>query len=343
MELFESQKQLDEGNRKITRRVFVGVIVGGVAAAIGKRFYDDLDKPPSGIKTDFISQIGEFYTIYFNEYPTNLTTDGWSMRFAGPEGKSFSLDYNGLKALPNKLIYKTFECIENGVGENIINNAEWRVTPLQPLLDRILPTEFSSLNVIFRAYDGYYTGLPIADVYTEESYLAYEMNGQPLPLQHGRPARVLLPGKYGYKQPKWLKEIEVTAGPLVGYWESKGWAVSGEVKLMSRIDTVGYDPKPAGDTPGDALITGIAYGGRFAVSKVEVSLDNGSSWQPAEVTSPTGPNHWSLWKYVWPNAPRGRHKILVRMTDANGKLQPEARKGYYPAGSSGWHRVVVKL
>ncbi len=337
MNLFESQKTLDEGNRRITRRVFIGFIGAGVIGGIGKYFYDGLDKPPGGFKSSFVTPTDNFYSVAFNGYP-DIPAESWRLTFRGPENRAFTIDLATLKTLPNSLIFKTFECIENPVGGEAIGNAQWRVTPLSPLLEKVLPTDRTGLNAFFSAYDGYRTSLPLGDVLDRESYLAYEMNGAPLRVKYGFPARLLLPGKYGYKQPKWIAEIRVANEPLSGYWEEKGWSKSGEVKAMSRIDTAARE-----GAPGDAIVTGVAYAGREAVGTVEISLDRGTTWLPAELSSEAGPNHWTLWRYVWRNAPTGRHKLIVRVTDAKGHLQIEKKARDYPAGTSGWHRVDVVL
>ncbi|MBX7224253.1 MAG: molybdopterin-dependent oxidoreductase [Blastocatellia bacterium] len=338
MPLFDSNKELEAGNRRMTRRVFVGFIGAGIVGLVGRHYYKQIDKAPSGIKSPFLTQIGDFYSINFSEKLPALKAEEWRLTLSGPEGKSLVLTLDELKKLPAKTIYKTFECIENEVGGDAIGNAEWRVTPLLPLLEKIAPADVAALRVVFRAHDDYYTSSRATDVFDQESYLAYEMNGQPLPRLHGFPVRVFLPGKYGYKQPKWIKEIQVTAENVVGYWEAKGWSDAGEVKPMSRIDTAAFETSAV-----DAVITGVAYAGRHAVGTVELSLDRGATWQTAEIASPTGKNHWSVWRYVWRDAPKGHHKLIVRLRDAAGNLQTETRTGHYPAGASGWHRVDVVL
>ena len=186
----------------------------------------------------------------------------------------------------------------------------------------------------FEALDDFYSSVSATRAFDVQAFLAYEMNGEPLPPGHGFPARVLLPDVYGMKQPRWLSRIvleETTA--TTSFWERRGWAGEVPVKTMSRIDRGTIAP----DVPNE--LSGVAYAGARGIRAVEVSLDGGTSWQPGELVTGTAANAWSLWRYTWPNPKPGRYKVLVRATDGRGEVQTAIEQGAYPDGASGYHSL----
>ncbi|HSR53249.1 MAG TPA: molybdopterin-dependent oxidoreductase [Acidobacteriota bacterium] len=241
--------------------------------------------------------------------------------------------------------------------------------------------DMDHLRVVFRARDGFFSSVPLEVGLDPEAYLAYEMNGRRLPREHGFPARVLLPGKYGMKQPKWLERIEITSRNVGGYWENQGWSDSCDVRMMSRIDRVDRlgreDERPsrpgdrghgehffsqqqdaipqetttaetsaaAGDTRGSGIwvVEGIAYCGGQAVGAVEISCDGQDTWHEAELTSSRRPNAWTTWRWLWKPSARGSYTLAVRTRDASGKRQPESYTGSFPSGSTGIHKVSVEV
>jgi Oxidoreductase molybdopterin binding domain/Mo-co oxidoreductase dimerisation domain len=167
------------------------------------------------------------------------------------------------------------------------------------------------------------------------------MNGQPLPRLHGFPLRVLIPGKYGMKMPKWLTRIEMVDHEYLGYWELRGWSNSAERQLQSVID---YPYNHAQVSGTNYVITGWAIANEAGVRKVEISTDGGKSWHDANLFSNPIPSQvWAFWKYVWVNPPKGKHTIEVRATDGNGKLQTSRSFGDWPSGASGYDEITVEV
>ncbi|HYE72589.1 MAG TPA: molybdopterin-dependent oxidoreductase, partial [Blastocatellia bacterium] len=173
---------------------------------------------------------------------------------------------------------------------------------------------------------------------SDQAFISYEMNREVLPKSHGFPARVLLPGKYGMKQPRWLSEIEVTDSWTRGYWENRGWSYDMNVKMTARIDAAIQKAKQPNS---EWLVTGIAYCGAESVGQVEVSFDEGKSWQQAKLTSEIHPNAWVTWAIDWQPTTTGEQIIAARVIDKTGARQIEDDSGNFPSGATGLHRVIV--
>jgi DMSO/TMAO reductase YedYZ molybdopterin-dependent catalytic subunit len=173
-----------------------------------------------------------------------------------------------------------------------------------------------------------------------DAIIAVAMNGEPLPIEHGFPARLVVPGLYGYvSATKWLTEIELTTfAEFDHYWLRRGWAQKAPIKLMSRIDTPkGLQTVPAGMT----AIAGVAWAQTIGIGAVEVNIDD-AGWQPAELADAPSKDTWRQWVYRW-DAPAGRHSIVVRATDAAGAIQTDERAEPIPDGASGLHQIVVNV
>lgn len=336
--LFESRRQLEFNRKRFNRRRFLGLALASTGAYAGYRWLRDRPQPIAQREVHYVTPEDEFYSVsIYPGYRPCLEIEQWRLQFQGPQDRGFSLSYPELLRLDSRRVYKTFICIENGVGGEAIGNAEWTAAPLAPLLQELLPQNRQGLRVVFRALDGFYTSVPLATALDERAFIAFEMNDRPLPREHGYPARVLLPGKYGMKQAKWLESIEVTSEWVRGYWENQGWSYDCDIRMTSRIDSC----LPAGDE--NYRLAGIALCGAQAVGQVEVSLDGGSSWQAVRLTSPALPDAWSSWEFLFRPRRRGEQLISTRVQDAAGRRQEESYSGNFPSGSTGLHRVLVQL
>jgi hypothetical protein len=184
-------------------------------------------------------------------------------------------------------------------------------------------------------------GTPIAALFDgREPLLCVGMNGEPLPLEHGFPVRMLTPGLYGYVGAcKWLRELELTTFDTVdAYWIERGWSPRGPVKTASRIDT----PAPfANLSSGTAPVAGVAWAQGRGIAAVEVQVDDGP-WQRAALLPVPSVDTWVQWRYDWPATP-GSHALRVRATDGTGAVQPEERVTPFPDGATGWHTVTVTV
>jgi hypothetical protein len=165
------------------------------------------------------------------------------------------------------------------------------------------------------------------------------MNGAPLTDKHGFPARLIVPGKYGIKNGKWLREIELVNG-FRGYWQQRGWTNVGNIKTMSAIER----PRDRAVLEGDVHeIGGVAFAGPRGISRVEISTDGGDSWRDADELLQPGPLSWTIWRVFWEPPSSGAYRLVVRATDGEGSIQTEEKADPVPDGASGYHRIVVGI
>jgi DMSO/TMAO reductase YedYZ molybdopterin-dependent catalytic subunit len=231
-------------------------------------------------------------------------------------------------------------CISNEIGGDLISNAVWKGVPLKAILEKA-GIRTGASRLIIRARDGYSDSFPLSAALRDGTILAYEMNGKPLERQHGFPARVLVMGLYGIKNVKWLSELEVVDYDHKGYWPARGWSHTAIYKTFSRIDV------PA---PGAVLkrgerswIAGVAFAGDRGIRGVEVSVDGGTTWQPAQLKSGMGDHTWLRWAFEWIPAVPGTATLTVRAIDGTGAVQPVGPKPPLPDGVEGLHALSVKV
>ncbi len=333
------------------RRTFLAIAAaGGVGVLLPYTFYRYLikglqagrigvkdyltDGPQAALRA--ITPIGDFYLMSSHGEPA-VDAAKWRLVIDGLVEQPLRFTYDEIRQLPPYETPLTLECISNPIGGRYIGNARWRGTLLWPLLNRARPKANAVYAVLYAA-EGYTTGLPIARVLRDGNFLAYEMNGAPLPRIHGFPLRIFLPGKYGMKMPKWLTRIEFVDREYLGYWQQQGWSNDAERQLRAVVD----DPRDEARISGESfVITGYALADASGVSRVEVSTDDGRTWQPAQIFSNPSPLVWAFWKFVWVNPPKGKHTLRVRATDGNGRLQTAERRGEWPAGATGYHSIDV--
>jgi len=254
-----------------------------------------------------ITPTADFYVTTAGATPYVDETK-WSLGIDGLVERPLKFSYDEVRTLPLFDTTLTLECISNPLGGKFIGNATWRGTLLKPLIEQARPLS-EAAYVVFYATDGFSSGHPIERVLRDDNFLAWEMNGEPLNREHGFPLRVLLPGKFGMKQPKWLTRIEFVDREYLGYWESQGWSNSAEKQLKALVD----DPSDGARLQGESfVVTGYAVAGLDGVKKVEISSD-GATWQEAQIFSNPKPSQvWAFWKYVWVKPPRGQHTIRAR-------------------------------
>lgn len=331
----------------LSRRGFIQVMAAGAAMAAlancSKEHQALGFRPERQRQTTFITLNEEFYLVAVDPSyrpPLNPTTvqDNWRLELVGLDGNTHHAAYAELDEQASRVIPYTFECIGNPIGGRLIGNANWHVVPLKEYLKRAgLSTEVKS--VMFEGLDDFYSSVSIERASDDYAFIALKMNGAPLPAGHGFPARVILPDLYGMKQPRWLRRITLLADTdTTSYWERRGWAGEIPIKTFSRLD-----PMPglaAGET---GRLTGTAFAGARGIREVEVSLDDGQTWQACRLETPSQPHVWSLWSYQWEKPPSGRHTIQVRATDNTGRLQTAERTRSYPDGASGYHSEAIDI
>jgi DMSO/TMAO reductase YedYZ molybdopterin-dependent catalytic subunit len=288
--------------------------------------------------TPFITSNADFYRIDTALVAPQVPTESYRLKVVGMVDRELELAYEDLIARPMIERDITLTCVSNEVGGHYVGTARWLGTRLDELL-REAGVRAGADQVVGRSVDGFECGFPVeAAMDGRDAMIAVGMNGEPLPIEHGFPARLLVPGLYGFvSATKWLTEIELTTfAEFDHYWLRRGWAQKAPIKLMSRIDTPrGLVKVSAGVVP----VAGVAWEQTVGIQGVEVRIDDGS-WQPAELADAPSNDTWRQWLYRW-NATPGRHSITVRATDNNGAIQTPERAEPIPDGAAGHHQIVV--
>jgi sulfite oxidase len=275
----------------------------------------------------------DFYNVQKGT-PVRVDAGLWRLRVDGLVDRPVSLTLDQIRSRPAVERLLTLECVDNRIGGYYIGNAMWKGVELAPLLAEagVRP---EPRNVALYGADGLTTGHPLEAL--RSAFLAYEMNGQPLPVNHGFPVRILIPGKYGYKQPKWLTRIELVDRHYLGYWERKGWSDVGERGIHARFDS----PDELKQLRGSSFVlAGYALGGASGVKAVEIST--GEGWAPAELFSNPSAAAWAFWKYVWKPAP-GRYELRVRGIGGDGAVQGPDPSDPFPSGATGQQVLHVSV
>jgi DMSO/TMAO reductase YedYZ molybdopterin-dependent catalytic subunit len=303
--------------------------------------------PPAGAElavtgiTPLIVANRDFYRIDTSLLTPRLDASTWQLSVDGMVDQPFTIGYAELLAMTLVEQYVTIACVSNEVGGNLVGNALWRGVRLADLLDRAGVKEGAS-QVVGRSFDGWTAGFPTTwlDVPGREALVAVAMNGDVLPPEHGFPARLIVPGLYGYvSATKWLTNIQLTTlEAFNGYWVPLGWAKEAPILTQSRIDV------PRGGSSlgsGTQPVAGVAWAPDRGVAGVEVQVDD-QAWAPAEISTPISDATWVQWLYRWEAAP-GRHTLRVRATDGDGVVQTDQVTRPAPDGARGWHTIQVNI
>ncbi|MBA3235164.1 MAG: molybdopterin-dependent oxidoreductase [Chloroflexi bacterium] len=297
----------------------------------------DLSTSIEGL-TPIVMPNDRFYRIDTALLTPSVDTSKWSLRIHGLVDRETTLSWDQLIQLPMFEQYVTIACVSNEVGGRLVGNAKWTGVRLREVLE-IAGVQASATQLVGRSVDGWTAGMPTAWIMdpAREPMIAVMMNDEPLPPIHGYPARLIVPGIYGYvSATKWLSELELTTlEAFNGYWVPLGWAKEAPVLTQSRIDT------PRGTTSsGQVAIAGIAWAPDRGVSRVEVAIDG--LWRDARLSTPISDSTWVQWVTDWAADP-GRHVISVRATDGNGQVQTEQSSPPAPDGARGWHTISVQV
>jgi DMSO/TMAO reductase YedYZ molybdopterin-dependent catalytic subunit len=323
----------------------LAVLSGGLVnllyrrATVGPNGYDGL--LVRGPRTDPITPNDRFYVVTKNLIDPAIDRDVWRLEVSGLVEHPRTLAFAELTSMPSRSQVQTLECISNGVGGGLMSNASWRGVPLATLLHSARPRPDGRF-VLMHASDGYIHVVSLARAMAPSTLVAYEMNGRPLPHRHGFPARVLVPGTYGEVNVKWVDRIQVLDRPVEGYYERQGWR-PWFVNTTSRFDhpANGQALSLSGGSP--IQLNGVAYAGDRGISRVEVSADEGATWQEAGIDYAPGKLAWALWSALWSPPAPGTYTLKVRATDGTGAVQTEETRGRAPSGAAGRHQVRVMV
>ncbi|CAN5210308.1 sulfite oxidase [soil metagenome] len=281
-----------------------------------------------------------FYRIDTALTVPRVDLETWRLQVTGMVETPFELSYDDLLALPQVESDITLACVSNQVGDDLVGNARWRGVRLAELLERA-GVQPGASQIVGRSVDGWTGGFPTEVALDgREPLVAVAMNGEALPLDHGFPARLVVPGLFGYvSATKWLSEIELTTlDAFDGYWVPRGWSKQGPVNTQSRIDVPRFAARvPAGRQP----IAGVAWAPTRGIARVEVSIDDGA-WHEARLSEALNDDTWRQWVYDWGATP-GRHEIRTRATDGAGETQTAEEVAPRPGGATGYHTIAVTV
>ncbi|MEY3054481.1 MAG: hypothetical protein RL550_1004 [Actinomycetota bacterium] len=287
----------------------------------------------------FVTPISDFYRIDTALSFPNVDLDRWRLRISGLVDQPVELSYQDLLARPQVERTITLCCVSNEIGGPLIGNAVWQGVLLSELLSEAGVADEAE-QVFSTSLDGWTCGFPVENALDgRDCLVALGMNGEALPLVHGFPARLVVPGLYGYvSATKWLSTIELTTWDRRGYWIPRGWSRLGPVKTQSRIDV----PR-RGQTlsSGEFVIAGTAWAQHTGIATVEVRVDD-EPWREATLADDVSDDTWRQWKILW-NATPGEHRLTVRATDKSGYTQTDRVAPVAPDGATGWHYRRIKV
>ncbi|KTG09267.1 hypothetical protein AUR64_15890 [Haloprofundus marisrubri] len=325
-----------------------------------------------------LTETEAFYTVDISAADPAVAAEDWSLRLTGAGVRSRRLTMGQLESLPAEHRFVTLRCVGDPLNGEKIDTALWTGVPMETVLEDLAPPEACCVRV--RAADDYYQVFPLSAL--ERGFLAYRMNGRPLPTGHGHPVRLLVPGHWGEINVKWLDEIEFLTRDAEGYWEKRGWNGTGPVNTVAKLHSV----ETVDD--GRVRVGGHAYAGTRGIERVEVSTDGGETWEEASLSTPlpasvaaevqaggaasnsTGnrtnsagnrsnatesddPSQSSgfgfsgsaedAWRmWRYEYEATDQHEVVVRAVDGTGTVQPETEASAYPSGASGWVRERVR-
>jgi DMSO/TMAO reductase YedYZ molybdopterin-dependent catalytic subunit len=272
----------------------------------------------------------------------------WRLVVDGEVQRPFELDYTALRRLPTVEITKSLECISNLVDEcqlasfgcDLISTARWRGVRISDILNLVGGVKPGASFVATISADEYTTALPLSVAMDPNSLLVFEMNGQVLPREHGYPARILVPGRYGMKNAKWVVALRPMTREFVDWYGQRNWSREAIVKTMTRIDVPNRDARLS---PGQQRIAGIAYAGDRGIGGVEFSSDGGDTWQTAQLLDRLNGNDvWVQWQGQFTLEAGDEVTLMARATDGSGTLQPEDFSLAQPDGAAGWNSITVR-
>lgn len=309
-------------------------------ASAAETLPDGIDPDVEGL-TPFITPADDFYRVDTALEIPRVDGNSWQLTVKGMVDNERT--YTLADLLDRPLIERTITlvCVSNQVGGNLAGTARWLGVPLTELLDEAGVADGAD-QVLSRSVDNFTASTPLDTIYDgRDAMVVVGMNGEPLPLERGFPARLLVPGLYGFVSgTKWLSELNVTTFEAEqAYWTKRDWAEDAPIKTFSRIDR----PGGLGSTvdPGSVVVAGVAWDPHQGISKVELRVDDGD-WAEATLAPVPSEDTWVQWTYDWA-ATSGSHNVSVRATNGAGETQPSERVDPIPDGATGWQQIVVNV
>jgi DMSO/TMAO reductase YedYZ molybdopterin-dependent catalytic subunit len=331
-----------------------GVLAGLVGGLFGRRrraveeVIGDLDLPvtdgqvPAGADLEvpdlaaWRTANGDFYRIDTAFVVPTVRPDDWRLRIHGMVEREIELTYDDLLDRQLTEAWVTLCCVSNEVGGDLIGNAWWSGVRIADLLEEAGVRDGADA-VKQTSQDGWTCGTPLEALTDDrDALLAVAMNGRPLPVEHGFPVRVVVPGLYGYvSATKWVVDLEVTRfADFTAFWTDKGWAEQAPIRTQSRIDVPRANHRVMA---GDVVVAGVAWSQHVGIDRVEVQVD-GRGWQEVDLARVPNVDTWVQWRGEV-SMDAGTHSLAVRATDRSGYTQTGVRRDVAPDGATGWHTV----
>lgn len=301
---------------------------------------------PAGVQsmapgvTPWLTPNNDFYRIDTALSVPEINAQDWELRIHGLVDREVRLTFQDLLDADLIESHVSLTCVSNPVGGNLAGNAKWLGMPIRDVLRRAGPRDGADM-VLSTSIDGFSASTPLEVLQDDrDAMLAFGMNDEALPLEHGYPVRMVVPGLYGFvSATKWVVDLEVTRfADSKAYWTQRGWSERGPIKTMARVEV----PKSFAKVPaGRVAIGGTAWAQTRGITKVEVQIDNGP-WTEAALSTEASVVTWRQWSFDWEATP-GPHYIKARATDGTGEVQTDQRADPVPDGASGWQSVMVTV
>ncbi len=283
----------------------------------------------------------DFYRVDTALTVPSIDPDTWRLVIDGMVDQRVEMSFQDILDMGLDEYAITLTCVSNEVGGELVGNAKWLGVPLRDVLKKAGVKSGADM-VLSRSVDGYTASTPLSALTDDslDAILAVGMNGEPLPLEHGFPVRMVVPGLYGYvSATKWLTGLKVTTfAQDEAYWTPRGYSAEAPIKFASRVDTPKIGEAVAA---GKIPIAGVAWAQSVGIERVEVSIDDGD-WVQATLSAPINDDTWVQWFMEWDATP-GTHYVAVRAVNKNGDLQIQERAPIAPNGSSGWQRSLIRV
>ena len=287
----------------------------------------------------FTTPNGSFYRVDTALSLPQVPPETWHLRVHGMVERELDITFDQLLKRPLTEADITLACVSNQVGGPFVGNARWLGASLAALL-REAGVKRGADQILSTSADGWTCGTPIQTVMDgRTALLAVGMNGEPLLVAHGFPARMMVPGLYGYvSATKWVVDLEITTFAQKSYWVQRGYSVRAPIKTESRIDV----PRPLAQVKaGRTAVAGVAWAPHRGIDAVQVRADNGP-WNQARLAAVPGIDTWRQWVWEWDARP-GLHTLAVQATDGTHATQPSRRVPIFPNGATGWDTVTVTV
>ncbi len=302
---------------------------------------------PAAASTDvegtvpFVTEAKDFYRIDTVLSPPVIDPEQWSLRIHGMVEEEVTLTMDDVLDLPLEEHHITLTCVSNPVGGELVGNATWLGYPVRELLARARPSTDADM-VLSHSFDGFTASTPLGALTDDRAaLLVVGMNGEPLAPIHGFPARLVVPGLYGFvSATKWVTELEVTRfDEKTAYWTDRGWDAKAPILVASRIEV----PKPlAKVSAGTVRVGGTAWAQRSGIDRVEVKLDDGD-WTQADLAEEVTIDTWRQWRADFSEVEPGTHTLTVRATDRDGTVQTGKRRDSIPNSATGHHHIQFRV